>query len=360
MKRSWPLHIAFWSAYLLLETYVEYFRIRPSFESWSPWQVFELAFLSEFVLIPVKACLVYTLFFILFPASGKSRPWWVMVLGSVFCFAVATIGRRASILYVAIPWVFPEQDEPQPLISLGLANISLIELLMISGLAVALKGYRLRMRWREREKDLTREKLESELKFLKAQVNPHFLFNTLNNIYALARKRSTNTAEAILKLSELMRFMIYDSKKESIPITEEIRLINDYIDLERLRYDGRLLVDFEHTIDNPAQTIAPLMLIHFVENAFKHGASESRFDSRISISISLNHGTLGARFVNTVEDRTRKELRDAIGMQNIRRQLELLYPKHDLQITNDDHIFTVTLTIPLHSNGQVSMPDRRG
>lgn len=347
MKKSWPLHVAFWLAYLAMEVYIEYFRLLPSFYSYSFGSIFMIAFISEAPLIPVKVALAYFMIFLVFPTGGKSRPWWVIALWGLLALAVASVLRRAAILYISTPLI-ADDAEPQPLISMALFNLSFVELVMISGVVLALKAYRMRGRWREREELLTREKLESELKFLKAQINPHFLFNTLNNIYALARKQSADTADAVLKLSKLMRFMLFESKQSAIRLEDELKLIDDYIELERLRYGEKLQLTFNKSVDDPEARVAPLLLIHFVENAFKHGASESRFGVRIAINISLRAGVLSASFINSVEE-SESNNTQGIGLANIRRQLELLYPQHSLDLRRDNKEFHVQLTIPLQS-----------
>jgi LytS/YehU family sensor histidine kinase len=186
------------------------------------------------------------------------------------------------------------------------------------------------------------------LKYLKSQLNPHFLFNTLNNIYALAQKESIHTPEAILKLSKLMRFMLYEASKSDILLTEEIRMIEDYISLEKLRYTDRLSITFNHSIDNANQRIAPLLLIHFVENAFKHGLSESRNEAFIKINISLTEGLLQASISNSKADKlTQEKNQGSIGLDNIKRQLQLIYPSHRLMIKDEATTFTVVLNLTL-------------
>lgn len=345
MKRSWTLHAAFWLTYLAMEVYVEYFRIAPSFATYSVSSIIVIALISELPLIPVKMALVYFMFYLVFPPGGKTRPWWLIVSCGFAALVVASILRRAAIQYISTPLLF-DDSEPSPLISMGLFNLSFVELVMISGLALALKAYRMRNRWRAQEELLVREKLESELKFLKAQINPHFLFNTLNNIYALARKQSTNTADAVLKLSKLMRFMLFESRQETILLSDELRLIDDYIELERLRYGSKLQLDVKVSLDNPDARIAPLLLIHFVENAFKHGAGEARFGVKIRIEVVLQNGLLKASIINSVEEEEVHE-KAGIGLANIRRQLELLYPKHTLELHRANNEFHVQLTIPL-------------
>lgn len=347
MKR-WPLHAGFWLAYLLFEAYVEFGWIGPSFSHLSASERFWLSLQSEATLMPVKMALVYFLFFLFFPSSEKTRPMGLTIPLSLVGFAAAVVMRRLVLVYVSIPRVFRITDEPpQAIFELTLLNSSFIELLFISGVAVSIKAFRLRTRWREREKNLINEKLESELKFLKTQINPHFLFNTLNNIYALARKQSERTPEAVLKLSKLMRFMLYEASKKHILLVEEIRIINDYLELERMRYNGRLNIVFKHELDDDSQTIAPLLIIHFVENAFKHGASEARFEAKILISVKLEKGMLTTEIVNTKEEPGATDDREKIGLRNIRRQLELLYPAHHLEIKEGPLDYAVRLTLPL-------------
>ncbi|MCB0493898.1 MAG: sensor histidine kinase, partial [Cyclobacteriaceae bacterium] len=217
----------------------------------------------------------------------------------------------------------------------------------VVGIAVSVKLARKQWQSKIIEQTLQKEKADAELKFLKAQVSPHFLFNTLNNIYSLARKKSSLTAESIMKLSKLLRFMLYDAANQHILLTDELKLIEDYIELEKLRYNDRLKVTFIREIDNPSQRIAPLLLIHFVENAFKHGAGESRFDIKIQIEIKLTQSVLTARFYNTKGEIPKQDQDSNIGLHNLRRQLELLYPTHRLEINNQADQFIVELTIPL-------------
>jgi LytS/YehU family sensor histidine kinase len=215
-------------------------------------------------------------------------------------------------------------------------------------LALSLKLVRHNIRQRNEANELRRGKLEAELKFLKAQTNPHFLFNTLNNIYALARKKSEDTAEVVMKLSKLLRFMLFESDSEAITIEKEIQVIDDYIELEKLRYPpSRLKISFTKQIDNPSAPIAPLILLPFVENAFKHGASESREQSVIKIYLSLKSGKLEFNIQNTVHKKTNEQQSRHIGLTNIRRQLELLYPHHSLQIEGKNTEFIVTLELTL-------------
>jgi len=200
----------------------------------------------------------------------------------------------------------------------------------------------------ERHKqDLENEKLISELGFLKSQINPHFLFNTLNNICSLARKKSDETENALIKLSEIMRYMIDESKEDKVLLSKEIEYLNNYIELQRLRLSGKVKIEFTITGDPTTKMIDPLLLIPFVENAFKHGISY-REEPLISISLKIHDSGLDFHIENTVFRSNGDRLPDepGIGLRNVRRRLDLLYPeKHDLRITEDGEKFRVDLTI---------------
>jgi LytS/YehU family sensor histidine kinase len=247
-----------------------------------------------------------------------------------------------------LPIILQYQGELGSVFNPGSLLYHAFSLAFITGIALAIKLIRTQSRKRLYELSLEKERVNAELKYLKAQLNPHFLFNTLNNIYSLARKESVNTPEAILKLSKLMRFMLYEASKSDILLTEEIRMIEDYISLERLRYTDRVSITFHNVVDDPAQHIAPLLLIHFVENAFKHGLSESRSDAFIKIDITLKNGLLEACIANSKADKiTKDESTSSIGLENIKRQLQLIYPAHKLIIKDEATIFSVELSLTL-------------
>jgi LytS/YehU family sensor histidine kinase len=165
----------------------------------------------------------------------------------------------------------------------------------------------------------------------------------------LARKKSSETPDAIMKLSKLLRFMLYETAKPLINVGDEIRMLENYIDLEKMRYNSKLTIAFSKDVDSEQQLVSPLLLLPFVENAFKHGAGESRFASYIHLDIQLKNGILKFRIENTKEDNSNDHPGTNIGLNNVKRQLELLYTEYDIQIQNEASVFTVTLTINLES-----------
>lgn len=206
---------------------------------------------------------------------------------------------------------------------------------------------------RARNQQLLVEKKTSELNYLKSQTNPHFLFNTLNGIYSLARDKSDLTADSVMRLSDILRYMLYETQTALISIAKEIEIIEDYIELEKMRYDDSLKVIFEKDIDNTEQQIPPLLLIHLIENAFKHGVSETINSPCILIALTIKANRLLFTVDNSIVNKdTSDELNDNIGLANLRRQLGLLFKEHQLTIKRTESSFLVSLEINLSSYGQ--------
>ena len=211
---------------------------------------------------------------------------------------------------------------------------------------------------KEAAQQLRIEKQESELNYLKSQTNPHFLFNTLNNIYSLARDKSDLAPESILRLSKILRFMLYEAGGAYISIEQELKIICDYIALEKLRYDESLHINFNHDIEDMKQALPPLLLIPLVENAFKHGVSETRDQPFIDIHLSIKKRLLTFFVKNSTEAFPEKQHLPAglegvngnIGLSNLRRQLELLYTDFNLITEQGESAFTTTLKINLASH----------
>jgi len=195
------------------------------------------------------------------------------------------------------------------------------------------------------------ENLNAELKFLKSQINPHFLFNCLNTIYSLAHKHSAQTEHAIVKLSTIMRYMIYDSNEDKVQLQQELQYLEDYIDIQRLRLPEDIVVDYAVQGNPVGLKIEPMLLVPFVENAFKHGISYAE-PSFIAIAVAIEKSQVRLVVENSIF-RKRVAEKGGIGLQNVRKRLELLYTEdHDLEITEADNQFIVDLKIVL-KNDQV-------
>jgi two-component system LytT family sensor kinase len=194
------------------------------------------------------------------------------------------------------------------------------------------------------------QKQEAELNYLRSQTNPHFLFNTLNNIYSLSRDKSDLAPESILRLSKMLRFMLYETGGAYIAIEQELKIINDYIALEQLRYDESLRINFNYDVEDMKQAIPPLLLIPLVENAFKHGVSETRGHPFVDIHLSVKQRQLVFFVKNSAEASGEPSVKENIGLSNLRRQLELLYADYNLSVQQHPSEFIATLKINLASH----------
>lgn len=199
-------------------------------------------------------------------------------------------------------------------------------------------------RWKKAEE----EKITTELSYLKAQINPHFLFNTLNSIYAMALEKSDNTATAVVKLSGMMRYVLTEASKDLVSLEKEISYLDSYIDLQRIRYGNAILLNYAVTGNISGKKIAPLILIPFVENAFKHGVNAEE-DSAINIALTINEHTLNLRITNNkVQVQLDEEDKTGVGIENVKNRLQLLYAGlHTLLIEDNATTFTVLLNINL-------------
>ena len=263
-----------------------------------------------------------------------------------FCvFAVLTLLFIIPVIVGAI--IHPSQigidnHRPRP-------NFLLATLVMFFIIFIASSWPLLMKQWfllEGKNKAIEYEKTVTELSLLKSQINPHFLFNTLNNIYTLAITNSTQTPEAILKLSKLMRYLMNNSQQKSVPLSKEIEHLSQYIDLQKLRITEKVTIDFIVEGDTSLKEIAPLILLPFVENAFKYGISAHNI-STILIQIIIMDNLVSLKVINPIF-RSNTILLEAsgIGLANVKRRLDLLYENHhQLNITNDDDRFVVNLEI---------------
>jgi two-component system LytT family sensor kinase len=193
---------------------------------------------------------------------------------------------------------------------------------------------------------LETEKKDMELQFLKSQLNPHFLFNSLNNIYSLAYQKSDKTADAVLKLSEIMRYMIYESNDGWVLLSKEIEYLQSYIELQKLRFKDGAAVDFSLNGEIDGQKIVPLILISFVENAFKHGVANDPRDP-IKINIIANQKILHFSITNKKNNHNKDEM-GGVGLSNVERRLQLLYPgRYKLNIVNSTTHYTSELMLDI-------------
>lgn len=211
-----------------------------------------------------------------------------------------------------------------------------------------LKNYYIKM---EEKTTLIKETSSAELQLLKAQIHPHFLFNTLNNIYSFNLNKSPQAAGLVLKLSDTLKYMISDCEAELVPLDKELKMLQDYIGLEKVRYGKRLKMEVEIKGNYENKVIAPLLLIPFVENSFKHGSSKMLEHPWIRMQVSIEDWFLDFRISNSKPlNPAKANGTKGIGLKNVRKRLQLLYPgEHQLEINSEDQAYQVKLRMPLHA-----------
>ena len=233
---------------------------------------------------------------------------------------------------------------PHPLPGYFLGRLSLA--LLVVGINVAIKLLFKSMRDEEALKELEHQHLQSELQYLKYQINPHFFMNTLNNIHALVDMDAGKAKRTIVELSKLMRYVLYEASNRTILLSREIQFLDNYIALMKLRYTGRVRIECCMPDEVPEVQIPPLLFISFVENAFKHGVSYQE-ESFIRVFMSVEDGRLAFRCSNSNHGRS-VEQHHGIGLENIRKRLRLLFGQdYTLSINECDDSFNVLLIIPL-------------
>ena len=239
----------------------------------------------------------------------------------------------------------PGPPRVRPIISAGNLAVFLMVFVFSTGIRVINQW----LRSEQRNKEIANEKLKAELSFLKAQINPHFLFNTLNNIYALATAQSEQTAAAIMKLSSIMRYVLTEARNDLVPLEKEILFTSHYIELQKMRLTDKTIVDFSVRGEPLGHQIAPLLLLPFVENAFKYGIS-TRERSPINILLEIQKDSLNFKICNQKHLNTLLRVSDntGIGISNTKRRLDLFYEdRYSLEIDDKTNEFSVHLKIPV-------------
>lgn len=339
------LHVLFWIVYIPINAVVSCILRGAHIE-----EEFGMALLGEAFSLPVKLVFTYFVFYYIIPLYLERSKIWQLIGLLFVAFIIATLLYRLEIAWIFFP-IFAPGVNIEIFYFKGLL-LTLFDLFITLAAAGTIKMIRMHYKSLEFEQQLIREKLQSELNFLRAQTNPHFLFNTLNNLYVLARKKSEKTPDAIMMLSKIMRFVIYECRAPRIALGEEATVIQDFIELEKLRHNTRLSVDYQEDIDDPNTPIAPLLLLPFVENSFKHGAGGTTGKVQINIRLSLMKKALVFSVENTVDkDQKSSATSGGIGLRNLKRQLDLLYPgQYEFSANRENGVFKAGLKLDLSEN----------
>jgi two-component system, LytTR family, sensor kinase len=347
MNSAVKRHLIVWLAYWIFEAYIGYVWMLVEVPNWENWDAALRSALAEALqVVLIKAPLVYSIFHLLIvPYCQRLGNFWSTML-CAGVFLGYWLLDRLLLTYLVYPVLLNEEKEIG-LFSFAYALNTFMDLLFVLGVAVGMQQYSLNRQNQEKEKMLIKEKLETELNFLKAQTNPHFLFNTLNNIYYLARSKAESTPEVVMQLSKLLRFMLYESQQHDISLSREVKMLQDYLDIESIRYDERLDIRFEHELDDDETRIAPLLLMPLVENAFKHGAGQSTGATHIHIHLQVKNQQLKFLVENSLEESPVQEPREGIGIKNLRRRLELMYPVFELKHQVSNKCYQASLQVQL-------------
>ena len=331
------LHAGFWLSLVLLFLVI----YGPVFNNF-PW-----LFLSSMVMLPFTMVVVYTINYLLLPKFLKQKRY--ISLGIIILLIL--------ILEPPLPRILVMILKEEAFNFKNFMDYNMLPFYFETGLiifiALSIKLFKERNREQDEKNQLEKKKLQAELTALKSQLNAHFLFNTLNNLYGLAKQKSDRAPTGILMLSEMLHFVLYECSPESYSLEKELDFINNYIELEKLRYGKRLRIEIEKELNHTDAQIAPLLLFPFVENSFKHGASKKANKVWIKIRIVSNRDQLLFEVENNryVDDSPNPENNGGgVGLENVQKRLDILYPgQHKLSIKSDDSSFSIFLTINLES-----------
>ncbi len=307
-------------------------------------------FYAQLILLPLRIFITYFTVYIVLHRYLFHKKF----IGAVVWFVVSLIGiivLRRLIVFEVISSFAPHLNH-NLLEFWDIKHIihSIIYIYPVVGIVVIIFVVH---EWLKKENlrlEIQKEKLEAELKYLKNQINPHFLFNTINNIYSLVLEESKKAPDALLKLSDILNYLLYESNFETISLVKEIQKLNDYIELEQFRYADKLEVIFNYKISTSEIVIPPLLLLPFVENAFKHGAGESLKNSWIHINLNEENHHLTFKVENSIDENVSPKNieQSGIGLSNVKKRLELMFQdKYELKTLKSSESFIIILQLDL-------------
>lgn len=337
-------HLLFWCFYFVL--YYLTFRAKGV--------PVKLSLVTAAVSLPYQLFFTYSQIAFLIPRFLIKRKhiWYIL-----FTLIFAKIAANISILTYQLIIIPMETGNPANmpwnwLYTINLRQVlPLFSMLTICGIAVAIKLLKRYYLENDRNQKIEQEKTLMELEMLKAQVHPHFLFNTLNNLYSLTLTRADEAPMVVTHLSGLLRYMLYECNEKEVPLNKEIAALKKYVELEKLRYGNRLDVSFSCSGQTSGLQIAPLLLLPFVENSFKHGVSEQLDQCWINLHLHAVNGALTFNLSNSCSNEKPSLIDGGIGLQNIKKRLELIYPgSYSLNICQQEEIYSVKLTMQLNAN----------
>lgn len=336
MKRGWQIfwHVFFWVCVISFFVWVIHSNSKMS---WTQVLIYFLGFGI------INIGLFYLNFLVYIPKFLDKKKFKTYALIIIPTIIILGIGKYGVALLFK-PYIPVEAGHA---ITFGVYFLStLISSLMFIFLSTVLK---FTTDWFLNERvqhDLENQRLTAELSFLKSQINPHFLFNSLNTIYSLAYQQSETTPEAVLKLSEIMRYMLYECNDNKVDLDKELKYLQNYIDLQKIRFANKAFIDYSVIGEVDHHRIVPLILISFVENAFKHGVANDP-EHPIVLALTVTETTLNF-YVHNKKHQHNRDAAGGIGLNNVQRRLNLLYPgKYNLTIHNEEDTYSCELSLVL-------------
>lgn len=349
-------HAAFWTIVLIILTVI-YGAGMPDY-----W----LATGVVCLFLPIHIAYFYSIGYVVIPKffNRKKRVgFFVWLIG---CVVLSTLVFRVMEILVADPIIYNAVRKTDPTFVWKKLEGSFWQQLtkpvyLISAfeqtnifvwVALSVKFFKM---WFERRQAA----MEAELNFLKGQLHPHFLFNTLNNLYALTLNQSPQSSSVVVGLAEILRYMLYEANTDVVDLERDISIVESYIELEKIRYGERLDINFSINGLSPEYKITPLLILPLVENAFKHGASEQVGQAWINIDLRIKNQSLKLKISNSRPDqgalKDPKSHHVSIGLANVRKRLEILYPSaHQLKILEEDEMFVVILELELDKRIEIA------
>lgn len=348
-------HLVFWITWWMFLGFLYSFLIINDIKY---WERLPTSLLDSLIFLTAHMFLSYSLMYFVIPKYVLKEKY-IVAFAWVASLFLITAGLSTFLALVVIPPVHKALNVAEYKQSGGVIPTTvaihysfmagLRGGLTIGGLAAAIKLMKSLYLKEQRNLQLKKENIESQMQLLKAQVHPHFLFNTLNNIYSFTQNTSPQASKLVTGLSDLLRFILYECNQPLVPLSKELKMIRDYIELEKVRYGNKL----ELHIDMPADTndlyISPLLLLPFIENCFKHGTSQILEQPWISLHINLKGRQMQMKLLNGKSTQPIVSKNGSgIGIHNVEKRLALLYPgKHELIITDEEDVFIVNLKIEL-------------
>ena len=331
-------HIVLWVLYFIFWAYFYKPGVKPA----------EI-YLNSLVFVAVHAAVSYFNIYFLFPNFLRKKNYGFYFIAIILSISLATL-IQSVILMLFNPLSTAEKID---LFSIGFMLPSGMAITYTTAITMSLK---LVKHWYENERlaqDLARLNTETELKYLKSQINPHFLFNSLNSIYALSLKKSDLAPELILKLSDILRYILYEGSEKKVSLAQEVKYLQSFLELEKVRHGDRMALDIKIEGELEENEIAPMLLIPFVENSFKHGLGKDKAGGFVRVRLEAHDRQLNFSIANSKPKNghrlsNEKGYTGGIGLKNVKKRLNLLYPnKHKLTVSDTENEFDVSLQLEL-------------